>query len=1083
MNLAVVAGAAITTAVVTGALLVGDSMRESLRQITLERLGDTDRVLLNERFFDADLADRLLRQLASQSGLESKPIAKAIILQGSIQDPSSGRRASSVELHGIDETFSGLFPGSESSKDLLPTKEPGQIFPSVVINEPLQEELGVDLGDDVLVYFGRSSDIPTVSLLGRREEGDLLDTLRLTVSAVVPARGPGRFGLQPQQTRPLNAFVDISLLQRRLDRPNQINALLVPLSAAAAQEESFEDALSHVLEVRDLGLEISNRDGYLTVESRELVIRPEIAARIDDLAAETGAKAWPVLTYLANQIEMDGRTLPYSTVTALSVPPPRELGEFLDSTGSSLQRIGADQIALSTWAADDLQVVAGDIVSMTYYLVGPQDELISDSRDFEVGAIVQLEGLAADPTLTPELPGVSGADDMSSWDPPFPVDLDLVRPQDEQYWDDYGATPKAFLSLEAGQDLWRSRYGEITSYRLVPAEDSTLDQLEERLHQSLPTAISPTAAGFVSIAVRQQGLDAASGTSDFSGLFAGFSLFLIVASVLLVVLLFTLLVEQRAREAGLLLALGYQPKQLQRRMMFEGGLLAVLGSLAGVVVALLYANLVLTGLENWWAPVVEAAFLRLHVRPTSLLIGATASVIMVLVAIFRAVRRVSRIPARRLLAGEVAATKASSIRSRRSLLGSLASLIAGAVLLVLALATGEDSSPALFFGIGASLVAAGIASFSLWCSISGRTDARFHRASLLQMAARNSARHPGRSLLSVGLVASASFVLVSVTANRKDPGAGELDIGSGIGGLTLVAESDISLPVGLRTYLEQQGPEQFSSADSTEFFSLRLLPGEDASCLNLYQPEKPRVLGIPEDFASRNAFSFRSTIETVDNPWTLLDMRFDDDAIPAIGDYNSVLWILHLGLGKDLVLLNDSGNEVRLRLVGLLDASIFQSEVLISEENFVRHFPNQAGYGYFMASVPTENLGSSIDQLEELLAPFGFDGTLGLGVVLLRNVIERQGELATLRAFGFRRRRIISMVVAENAFLLAVGLAIGAVSGIVAVAPHLATGQIRVPWQSLGTILITVFGVGLLASIGAVVSSLRIPLLPALKAD
>ena len=158
---------------------------------------------------------------------------------------------------------------------------------------------------------------------------------------------------------------------------------------------------------------------------------------------------------------------------------------------------------------------------------------------------------------------------------------------------------------------------------------------------------------------------------------------------------------------------------------------------------------------------------------------------------------------------------------------------------------------------------------------------------------------------------------------------------------------------------------------------------------------------------------------------------------------------------------------------------------------------------------------SFIDHLEELLTPFGFDagssserlasyqavenmylatfealgglglilGTLGLAVVLLRNVIERQGELATLRAFGYRKARIASMVVAENAFLLAVGLLIGAISGIVAVAPHLITGHITVPWRSLAAILTTVFGVGLLASIGAVLSSLRIPLLPALKAE
>ena len=970
--------------------------------------------------------------------------------------------------------------------------------------------------------LGRSSDVPSVSLLGRREDSDLLDTLRLAVAGVLPARGPGRFGLRPQQTRSLNAYINLALLQRRLDRPEQINALLLPVAHSTEIQAALDTALAEALEVGDLGLEITKRDSYLTIESRELVIRPDVAALVDRLASDTEAEIWPVFTYLANTIESADRTLPYSTITALPLPPPSALGVFRYSDQTMPSPLSSDQIVLSRWSALDLDVDVGDEVDMSYFLVGANDELVTSSRSFRVAAIVELEGLAADSTLTPKVPGVTGVDNMSSWDPPFPVDLDLVRPQDEQYWDTYGATPKAFVGLGTGQDLWRSRYGEITSVRVLPRNGTKLDELEQILNQGLPAGISPSAVGFSWLPVRQQGLDAASGTSDFAGLFAGFSLFLIVAALLLVVLLFTLLVEQRGRETGLLLALGFQPRQLQRRMMLEGGLLATTGAAVGAVLALFYARLVLRGLETWWAPVVDSTFLDLHVRLISVLVGVLISVVLVLIAILRAVRRVSRVPARLLLAGVVESAKKKSGQTRRPLIIASVSLTLALGFFLTSIIADQDSSPALFFGIGAALVTAGIAGFSMWCSKSGRTEANFYRTSLLRIAARNSARHPGRSLLSVALVASASFVLVSVTANRKSPLTDEVDLHSGIGGLTLVAETDISLPVQLTTYLEQQGTglvsQSSSQADSSsqpEIMSLRLLPGEDASCLNLYQPEKPRILGVPEDFVARDAFRFRSALEEVDNPWTLLQTEFEDGAIPAIGDYNSVLWILHLGLGKDLVMQDDSGKEIHLRIVGLLDASIFQSELLISEENFVRNFPGRAGYGYFLASPPSGELSSSIEHLEELLTPFGFDagssaerlasyqavenmylttfealgglglvlGTLGLAVVLLRNVIERQGELATLRAFGYRRRRIALMVVAENVFLLSVGLLVGAISGIVAVAPHLITGHITVPWQSLAAILTTVFGVGLLASIGAVLGSLRVPLLPALKAE
>src|SRR5207342_1837647 len=68
--------------------------------------------------------------------------------------------------------------------------------------------------------------------------------------------------------------------------------------------------------------------------------------------------------------------------------------------------------------------------------------------------------------LAPEYPGMSNADSLQDWDPPFPVDLRRVRPRDEQYWKDYRTTPKMFIPLEDGQRLWKSRFGNLTSIRL-----------------------------------------------------------------------------------------------------------------------------------------------------------------------------------------------------------------------------------------------------------------------------------------------------------------------------------------------------------------------------------------------------------------------------------------------------------------------------------------------------------------------------------------------------------------------------------------------------------------------------------------
>jgi ABC-type antimicrobial peptide transport system permease subunit len=110
-------------------------------------------------------------------------------------------------------------------------------------------------------------------------------------------------------------------------------------------------------------------------------------------------------------------------------------------------------------------------------------------------------------------------------------------------------------------------------------------------------------------------------------------------------------------------------------------------------------------------------------------------------------------------------------------------------------------------------------------------------------------------------------------------------------------------------------------------------------------------------------------------------------------------------------------------------------------------------------------------------------GTVGLGIILIRNVIERRGELATLRAFGFQRTTLALLVLGENGFLLVLGIVIGGISAVTAVAPHLLAGASDVPWLSLTTTLVVVFLVGMLASSAAVRAALRIPLLPALKAE
>ena len=124
--------------------------------------------------------------------------------------------------------------------------------------------------------------------------------------------------------------------------------------------------------------------------------------------------------------------------------------------------------------------------------------------------------------------------------------------------------------------------------------------------------------------------------------------------------------------------------------------------------------------------------------------------------------------------------------------------------------------------------------------------------------------------------------------------------------------------------------------------ALRLKPGDDASCLNLYSPRNPRVAGVTQSFIREGRFRFQSSLahneREKNNPWLLLEKGADGGAVPAIVDANSMTYVLHRKIG-DVVTVDDGrGAPVKLRLVAALADSIFQSELIIAASQFQRVF-------------------------------------------------------------------------------------------------------------------------------------------------
>jgi putative ABC transport system permease protein len=533
---------------------------------------------------------------------------------------------------------------------------------------------------------------------------------------------------------------------------------------------------------------------------------------------------------------------------------------------------------------------------------------------------------------------------------------------------------------------------------------------------------------------------------------------------------------------------------------------------------------------------VGTTALSLHVTTVSLAAGVLGGMIAALACTWWTLRGLTTISERSLLAGDLrdnSRLQTSNFQlptpnhksqitshqwpgSRRPLLATFVLALLGAFLIVAAMMEAVAATGA-FFGAGSALLAACLCLSAFLYRIPPRTSVGGHGwRPVARLGLRNASHRPGRSVLSMAVVASATFILISVDAFRRDGGADVTDRQSGVGGYSVMVES--LLPIVYDPTTEEGRRElNLVSLENIEIEPLRLLPGDDASCLNLYQPTSPRMLGVRDPFIAAGRFTFQDSLAATEeeraNPWLLLKRTEPDGAIPVIADANSMTYVLHLGLGDDIV-IQSRGRPVRLRLVGALRDSIFQSELVIAEARFQELFPEREGYGMLLVDAPDAE--STVAALESALGDLGADamltterlaefhrventylstfqtlgglglllGTVGLAAVLLRNVLERRRELALLGAVGYGRGRLFVIVVAESALLLVCGLAAGAVCAIIATIPAAAEHGGRPPISAGGWVMLfAIFATGLISSVVATRAAVASRLLDALRAE
>src|SRR5688572_24565303 len=211
-NLAVVAGVAVATAVLTGALMVGDSVRGSLRELAVRRLGPVDHALVATRFFPESLVDRLR---ADPDVARRWDLSPALMVRGGASNDGRTVRAAGVQVIGLGPA------GNDRPWVDAPDGR-------CVVNAQLAEALGVtQSGQGLLFALPAAGNMPREATLASRSFQDVLTTMSVDVADV--AREPGMrssFSFDGSQRAPRNAWVALRDLQRAIDQPARVNAVL-----------------------------------------------------------------------------------------------------------------------------------------------------------------------------------------------------------------------------------------------------------------------------------------------------------------------------------------------------------------------------------------------------------------------------------------------------------------------------------------------------------------------------------------------------------------------------------------------------------------------------------------------------------------------------------------------------------------------------------------------------------------------------------------------------------------------------------------------------------------------------------------
>lgn len=1057
-NLTTALGVAISTAVLAGGLIIGDSVRHSLEKGASMRLGRTEfAVSGTDRIFTAGMADRLAGQIG-------RPCVPVLRLQGSASADGGRMRLNRIVVNGVDGRFDAVRDSGRTDPIRWGYGDLGDN--EVIISENLASRLALSEGDYFVCRMMKASVFPMNTPFVSSENTTV--PLRVRVSRIARAQDLGRFSTGISQTAPYNVFINLEQLNRLMGLSGRANLILV-CGDNTPSAEAVQKALKQAMIPADAGLKIRMLPQANAVELRSE--RVFLEQSVVDAIQGWDEKSTCILTYFVNAFRYRDRQTPYSFVSTMEGP-------------------GKDGIIINDWLAGDLGIGTGDSLDMDYFVPGPLRKLEEHTIRLKVKGIRPMEGAFADRTLIPDLPGLSDAGHCSDWQAGVPIDLEKIRNKDEEYWNRYRGTPKAFISPETAIRIWKNRFGSFTAIRF-PGNAVSADEVAGVLKKNL----DPSELGFSVRPVREQGMQAAREGVDFSQLFLSLSFFVLVSALILTLLMFQINLHVRISQAGTLASLGYPDKRIRRIYLGEAAVTAITGSIPGIFLAILFTRGVFFLLGSLWSDIVRTSILEISVRPLTLLTGCLCSAAISWLGIFFVLaRKLKKPPVNVRPSRESSGPVRPSLRYRVIVWTAFA---AGTGIILWQAISGSDSGSAAFMAAGGLILVFFVLVQDLY--FSGLKDNGDAGLTVRMMVLKNAGRNRLRRFAIILLFATGTFSIVITGANRRGSVNDTDEKSGGTGGFDYYAESTVPVLFDLN---DETAGKKAGIEGNYSFVQFRRNNGDDASCLNLNRVNSPALIGTdPSGLEGR--FTFVSGTGDLDrhDPWRSIDTILQGGALPAVADQTVIQWGLGRKIGDTLYYMNEAGDRIMVKLVGGIAPSVLQGNVIISDRNFLKQYPSSSGNSIYLIDLKRagvidpvadltrafRNNGWYITRSSDRLAEFEsvqntylsiftmlgilalLLGTCGLGILLVRDVMERRNEIGLYQSLGYGRGRIFRILFWEYFVLISAGIFPGFISGMIATFPQM----VSVGYAQVAVSLLLIMVILLVNSIGWITGFVR----------